>query len=225
MKGVILAAGRGTRLGASIPKPLTILNDGRTILDFQIEGLSRKIGGHNMIVVVGYKKELILKKFPYLIYIYNKNYAKTNTGKSLLLALKRIEDDAIWMNGDVYFDEGILDLLINSKYSCCLVDQKNCGAEEVKYDLKDRFINKLSKVLDKAEGEALGINIIRKSDIHNFREALEKIEDTDYFEKALENLVLANKLKLEPIQVRNLFCKEIDFQNDIESVKTHLSSH
>src|SRR5437899_6132576 len=167
MKGVILAAGMGTRLGVSIPKPLTILKDGKTILDFQIDRLCRKIGAHNMLVVVGYKKELIIKHFPNLTYIYNQDYAKTNTGKSLLLALKQIEDDVIWMNGDVYFDKGILDLLMNNKSSCCLVDQNKCGPEEVKYSLKDGFINKLSKVLDGSAGESLGTNLIRKNDINN----------------------------------------------------------
>src|SRR5438309_4121790 len=143
----------GTRLSISIPKSLTVLKNGKTILDYQIERLARIIGPHNILVVIGHKKERIVERYPNLTYVFNENYAKTNTGKSLLLALKKIEDDAIWMNGDVYFDEGVLDLLINSKNSCCLVDQKKCSPEEVKYTTKNGFINQLSKNLDISEGE------------------------------------------------------------------------
>lgn len=215
----------GVRSGYSIPKPLIILKNKRTILDFQLERLSRKIGLHNILVVVGYKKELIMEKFPELIYVYNRNYAKSNTSKSLLLALKKIEDDVIWMNGDVYFDEAILDLLNSSKYSCCLVEQKKCVSEEVKYIVKGGFISRLSKSLSQSEGESLGVNLIRKKDLHVFREELGKVNSKDYFEKALENLVLENKLKLKPIKVGSFFCKEMDFESDIKSVKKYLSIH
>ena len=40
MKGVILAAGMGTRLKTQISKPLTPIKDNMTILDFQIERLT-----------------------------------------------------------------------------------------------------------------------------------------------------------------------------------------
>ena len=39
MRVVILAAGRGTRLGKPYPKTLTTLKDGKSILSHQIEGI------------------------------------------------------------------------------------------------------------------------------------------------------------------------------------------
>ncbi len=84
MKAIILAAGIGSRLGNSNPKPLTILNR-------QVMYLSDYLGEDNIIVVVGYKKELIMESFPNLLYVYNNYLDTTNTSKSLLKALKKMK--------------------------------------------------------------------------------------------------------------------------------------
>ena len=55
MKAIILAAGIGSRLGNSDPKPLTKLKNGESILYRQVEYLSEYIGINNIITIVGYK--------------------------------------------------------------------------------------------------------------------------------------------------------------------------
>ena len=212
MKAIILSAGLGIRLKTSAPKSLSILKDEKSIIDYQVEYLSKKIGIENIIVVVGYKKELIMKKFPQISFVENRNYRITNTSKSLLAGLKNINDDVIFLNGDIYFDEKILDPMLNSQESCSLVDKNKCGSEEVKYSL-DEFgnIKNLSKEVNPAEGESLGINLIKKIFLDDFEKALEKVKNEDYFEKALEILISEKKFILKPIYVGNFFCKEIDF--------------
>ena len=222
MEAVILAAGMGTRLGSLIPKPLTSLVDEKTILDYQIEKLLKMPQINNIYIVVGYKKEIIMEKFPDFLFVYNSAYARTNTAKSLLSALNKIDDDVIWMNGDVFFDEKILDLLIDSKESACLVDQKKCGLEEIKYNLNtDGLIHNLSKKIENGMGEALGVNVIRQPDLDKFRKELNKVREDDYFEKALENLTVSNKLKLKPVDVGRYFCREIDFEEDLIEVQAY----
>ena len=81
-----------------------------------------------------------MKRIPGLIFVTNHTYEKTNSAKSLLLALRKINDDVICIDGDVYFDEKILDILLKTKHSCCLVDTKKCGSEESKYNLKSGFL-------------------------------------------------------------------------------------
>ena len=63
MKAIILAAGIGSRLGNSDPKPLTKLKNGESILYRQVEYLSEYIGINNIITIVGYKKDLIRNHF------------------------------------------------------------------------------------------------------------------------------------------------------------------
>jgi len=222
MEAVILAAGMGTRLGSLIPKPLTSLNDEKTILDYQIEKLLTKPQIRNIYLVVGYKKEIIMEKFPDVLFVYNSAYARTNTAKSLLSALTKIDDDVIWMNGDVFFDHEILDLLMAANASACLVDKKKCGAEEIKYDLnKQGYIRHLSKTVDHALGEALGINVILKSEVSMLRDELIRVDDSDYFEKAMENLTVSHQLRIKPVDVGPHFCREIDFEEDLAAVQAY----
>lgn len=223
MKVVILAAGMGTRLGTLIPKPLTSLKDEKTILDNQIETISEVIDPKNIVVVVGYKKELIMEEIPDMTFVYNVAYTQNNTGKSLLTALSRLDDDVIWMNGDVFFEKGALELLIDSPHSAMLVDTKRCSDEEIKYTLDDNGnIVELSKEVKNGKGEAVGVNLIKKADLPKFVAELEKIGPKDYFEKALENLTKTGKLMLKPIYLGDVYCKEIDFAEDLTEVQKYL---
>ncbi|MBN1331467.1 phosphocholine cytidylyltransferase family protein [Candidatus Dojkabacteria bacterium] len=225
MNVIILAAGMGTRLGSLVPKPLTPLKNEETILDYQLKNIAKYVDLDNVILVVGYKFYSIIEKFPNLMYVYNQRYTQTNTAKSLLMALKKCKDgDTIWMNGDVYFDHRILQKLMKSRRSTLAVDNKKCSDEEIKYTLhKDGFINELSKTVKKPVGEALGINLIKAKDTQTFINSLQRVEDTDYFEKALENLTTKGKLQLKALNVENLYCKEIDFPEDLEEVKSRIS--
>lgn len=228
MKIVILAAGMGTRLGSDflLPKTLIPIKKDKTILDFQLENIKKFVDINNIFIVVGYKKEMIMERYPDLIFIYNNAYAKTNTSKSLLRALLKIRnEDVIWLNGDVFFEKEILSFLMNSRYSACLVDQKNCGEEEVKYNTnKDGFIKEISKKVSNPLGEAVGINLIKKNDLKKFINALKSVDDSDYFERALEILTVSGRIKVKPISIKNYFCQEIDFVEDLLNVKKYLSS-
>ncbi len=225
MKAVILAAGMGKRLEMGIPKPLVKIHNEKTILDFQLAALSNRIGIENIIVVVGYKKELVMKKFSNLTFVYNSNYENTNMAKSLLLALKKIDDDILIINGDVYFDARILDLILKQVNSGSLVNIKRCGEEEMKYNTdEDGFIKQVSKSLNDHLGETLGMTLIRKKDLNIFRNELQSVADHDFIDKAFDNLIRRNAFRLMPINVGNLFCHEIDYKTDVEIVKDYLLS-
>ena len=223
MKAIILAAGIGKRLGNIIPKVLTELNTGNSIMGYQVDKLGDFVGSNNIYVVVGYKKELIMEQFPNLIYIYAERFAHTNTSKSLLCALEKIDDDAIWLNGDVYFKAPILGLLTKEGISAMLVDDKKCGEEEIKYNTdKNGYIREISKHVKNPTGEALGINFITKSNIPLLVNELRNVGDNDYFEKAIENLTSNGKLKMKPVNKESYFCEEIDFIKDLEYVRNFI---
>src|SRR3712207_8839046 len=55
--------------------------------------------------------------FPYTTLfrsVYNPHYATTNTAKSLLRALRKFDDDVMWINGDLYFEEPAARLLLET---------------------------------------------------------------------------------------------------------------
>jgi len=222
MKAVILAAGMGTRLGSLIPKPLTEVSDGVMIFDHQVEQLSRVMGKHAIAVVVGYKKELLMERHPDLLYVYNEAYATTNTAKSLVRGLVKFDDDVLWLNGDVYFEPAVLDKLVEAGCTAALVDRSKCGKEEVKYDVyDDGYIRNLSKAVQEPLGEAVGINVVSRDDRALLAEELARVAANDYFEKGLENLTVARKIRLKPVYLEGLFCKEIDYPEDLEEVRKY----
>ncbi|MDB4204389.1 phosphocholine cytidylyltransferase family protein [Polaribacter sp.] len=221
MKIVILAAGIGSRLGNPFPKPLTALKDGKSIMQRQIQNISKYFDVNDITTVVGFKKDLIMERFPEVNYVYNPFFDRTNTSKSLLQALKKHKENSVlWFNGDVVFDEKLLSLLvddINNKNSFISVNTQSVADEEVKYTLKEDFVDELSKEVKNALGEAVGINFISSKDLDVFIKHLEACDDNDYFEKGLENAISQDNLKLKIIDISKYSCIEIDFKEDLEN--------
>jgi len=202
------------------------LKNGKSIMEYQTENIASKFNIDDINVVVGFKKDLIMERFPELTYIYNPFFDRTNTSKSLLQALKKNRDKSVmWFNGDVVFDRQILDILhpyIKSKTSFVAVNTSKVADEEVKYTLKDGFINELSKTVKNGLGEAVGINFISSKDIQAFINRLEECDDNDYFERGLELAIEKDGIKITAVDISAFNCMEIDFVEDLENVNKML---
>lgn len=225
MKIVILAAGIGSRLGNPYPKPLTKLNSGKRIMQQQVENLELYFDKQDIMVVVGFKKDLVMEEYPDLTFIYNPEFDRTNTSKSLLRALyKCIGDDVLWLNGDVVFDAAILEKLnkyINDKQSFVAVNNSSVGEEEVKYTLNsDGFIDEISKIVKTPLGEAVGINYIASQDISSFISSLENCNDQDYFERGLELSIEKDAIQILPVDISDYRCIEVDFKEDLDNANS-----
>lgn len=213
MKVVILAAGKGSRLDNSVghlPKALTLLSNGQSILEYQLDALTLD----QVIVVVGYQKEVIKKRFPHLNYVDNDAYAQENTSKSLLKAIEYLDDDVLWLNGDVIFRHSSLDHIWQLDRTCMLVNQTEVGDEEVKYRAVDRKILEVSKEVKDPQGEALGINFFKKQDLTALKNGLRVCQPMDYFEKGIEAAIQTGvEVWAVPVEVND--CTEIDFPEDL----------
>ena len=113
MKVIILAAGRGTRLGhhtKEIPKGLVDVN-GKSIIERQIE-LFEKNGITDIVIVRGYKKE----KFCWdnVTFIDNEDFANNNQLASLILAQNMVSGSVLILFGDLIFEQTILDQILAS---------------------------------------------------------------------------------------------------------------
>ncbi len=221
MKIVILAAGIGSRLGNPFPKPLTPLKDGESIMAKQLKNISKYFDINDVTTVVGFKKDLIMERFPEVNYVYNPFFDRTNTSKSLLQALKKHKGKSVlWFNGDVVFDEKLLSTLlqdIQEENSFIAVNTSSVAEEEVKYTLKDNYVFELSKEVKNGLGEAVGINFISKNDLDIFISQLEKCDANDYFEKGLEVAISENNLKVKAIDISKYNCIEVDFKEDLQN--------
>lgn len=223
IQAVILAAGMGTRLGRPFPKPLTPLADGRTIMQQQMENLRAVFGDeHRVLVVVGFKLELVMEAFPDVAYAYNECYDQTNTNRSLLKALRLTQPGTgvLWMNGDVVFDPAILEALrpnIAADTSAICVNTAKTAEEEVKYTVDDRgLVAELSKGVKNALGEAIGINFVAAKDKALLIEHLAACDEQDYFERGLETAIADSGLEVHPVDITEHFAVEVDFPDDLE---------
>jgi choline kinase len=219
---VILAAGMGSRLGRSLPKPLTVLADGRSIMQQQHDNIRAAFGRTARITsVVGYRAETIVDTFPLVDYVYNDRYDQTNTSKSLLRALaKSGRGGVLWMNGDVVFDPRVLGRaveLIDADRSFVTVDTANVSDEEVKYTVDaEGFIAELSKVVVGGIGEAVGINYVSARDKKALQRQLQRVDDQDYFERGIELAIAEDGMRVEPLDISDLYAVEVDFAEDLE---------
>ena len=219
---VILAAGMGSRLGRSLPKPLTELSDGRTIMQQQMENIRFAFGADaHITVVVGYKLEHIIEAFPDVNFVYNEQYDTTNTSKSLMRALRASSTGGVlWMNGDVVFDPAALvrasELIVRDQ-SFVSVNTSSVSDEEVKYTTTaEGYIKELSKTVKGGLGEAVGINYISAQDKAVLLRQLTKVNDQDYFERGLELAIEQDGVLVEPVDISDLYAVEIDFAEDLE---------
>ncbi len=217
----ILAAGLGTRLGRPFPKPLTALAGGKSIIEQQIENVRGAFGESvRIVVVVGFKMDLLMEAFPDVLYAYNENYDQTNTSKSLLKALRLSgEGSVLWMNGDVVFDAALLEALrshVDSDETFVCVNTSAVGEEEIKYTVDgDGFVRELSKTVDDPLGEAVGINHVSAADKQVLIRHLEDCGDQDYFERGIETAIAAEGLCVRPVDISQFFAVEVDSETDL----------
>lgn len=227
VQAVILAAGMGTRLGRPWPKPLTPLSDGRTIMKQQMDNVLGAFDDVRITTVVGFKLELILEEFPDVAYVYNENYDRTNTNRSLLKALRQSAPGGVlWMNGDVVFDARVLERvkdLIAAEQSFICVNTAVVGEEEVKYTVdSDGYVDRLSKTVTDALGESVGINYVGAGDKAQLIERLAECDDSDYFERGIELMIEKDRTRVVPFDIRDLFAVEVDFEEDLSRANQHL---
>ena len=219
---VILAAGMGSRLGRSLPKPLTELADGRTIMKQQFDNIRHAFGNDAQVtVVVGYKLEHIIEAFPEASFVYNEQYDQTNTSKSLMRALQASAPGGfLWMNGDVVFDPTALERaakMVARDQSFVSVNTAKVSDEEVKYTTDaEGYIKELSKTVVGGLGEAVGINYISSQDKTMLHRYLTKVGDQDYFERGIELAIEREGMLVEPVDISDLYAVEVDFAEDLE---------
>jgi choline kinase len=227
---IILAAGMGTRLYSPLPKPLTELRDGRSIMKQQMDNLFRAFGDQfRPMIVVGFKLEAIIERFPEATFVYNEFYDQTNTAKSLLKALRASNDGgALWLNGDVVFDPEVLIRvlpLIQADQSFVVVNTSKVSDEEVKYTLTpEGLIGQLSKQVSGGLGEAVGINFVSSSDKQMLIKRLSEVGDQDYFERGIEIGIESDGLRFQAVDISDLYAVEVDFAEDLERANEHFKS-
>lgn len=227
---IVLAAGRGTRLGTGTPKALTPLRD-ETLVTRQLRLLAPlRDAGARFSVVVGHRAGELARALceHHVDLVDNPAYATTGTARSLLAGLSSTHalSDALWLNADVVFDPGfahsVVDRVLSGRGSFIGVRRGVTGEEEVKYRLDAQGrISELSKEVRHGTGEAIGVNFVTGADRAAFARALGRAEPTDYFERGVE---LSLELGWSAHDLTDHFAVEVDFPADLDIARVYAAT-
>lgn len=228
---VILAAGKGTRLGKPFPKPLTPINGGATIMARQLSAFRTVFPDSPLTIAVGHQVEDIVDAYPDIPKHYNAQYATTNTAKTLLGAIHETpyDEGVLWANGDLVFEPDVLRAflpLIETGHNGVAVDRSRVAEEEVKYTLDEYgHIDRISKDISPsvALGEAVGVNYISAADKGEFLYWLNAVKESDYFERAIELSASVSRIAFEPVDITPYTAIEVDFAEDLARVERVLA--
>ncbi len=106
MRAIILAAGRGRRLGHNtnaIPKTMVPVG-GRPMLERQLEALAGAgIGRDRVHVVRGYLGEVLTRAYPDLHYFDNPAWERNNILASLMHAAEAFDDEVVFSYADIVY--------------------------------------------------------------------------------------------------------------------------
>ena len=205
MKAVILAAGQGTRIRAvhgERPKCLIKVDD-KTILDHQIDGLS-KAGIDDIAIVVGYEKQQIIrhvqKRFGRstlrIHFIDNPAFALTNNIYSLWMARDWLNGDGFaCLNADVIFDSKILDSALKASSPILMIVDPEWRDETMKVIIDNGQIVQMSKQISQSEfsGTYIGITVFDQLINPRFFTKMQDLIDAgrvnEFFNVAVQELV------------------------------------
>ena len=233
INAIILAAGRGRRLiKISYPKCLLRINQ-KQLLENLINNF-RSLKINNINIIVGYKKDKIIKKFQNQNFIFNKKWKNTNMFYTLKCAEKLLNKNySIISYSDIYYNSSAIRLILKKKYDICITSFNGW-----KYLWKKRFKNPLRDLetfnLDKnryltdiggktntitdIKGQYMGVIGIspkgwiklNKCISYLPKKVIDKISMTE-----LLGILLKKKIKIKVIPYKEKFI-EIDYLKDLK---------
>ena len=233
MKALILNSGLGHRMGvltSEHPKCMTEISSKDTILSRQLR-LIADAGIQEVVMTTGYFNEILVKyceslKLPiHFTYVNNPLYDKTNYIYSIYCAREYLDDDIILMHGDLVFENGVFDAVVNSQDSCMTVSSTlELPDKDFKAVIHD---GKIEKVGIEFFTDAMAAQPLYKLKRDDWRIWLQKIVEfcendnrQCYAEKAFNEV--SDQCNVKPLVFANALCAEIDTPEDLAIVSAKL---
>ncbi|ADU31855.1 sugar phosphate nucleotidyltransferase [Evansella cellulosilytica] len=238
MNLIILAAGRGKRLGnitRDIPKPLLKINNNTTtILENNIKGARNFDFIQTISVITGYHADSIdsrIEKYNGVKTLYNPKFSDVGPLLSIWTANSLIScDDSIIINGDTVYNKNIFSEIKSKceKEGIYLLSstKRSYASDDVKVNIENGLVIQVSKTLDESlcDAASAGVLIIKgKNNRRDFVDELGQIIKEEHkFGKIWHELI--NRLnesgkKVYSINVDIDSWYEIDTVEDYENLK------
>lgn len=233
MKVLIMAAGVGSRISRSLqgqPKCCVDIN-GKPLIQNTMDLLINR-GIDNIAIVTGYQERYIhqaLEGYRYTHY-FNPFFRVANSISSVWFSRNFLtpDDELMIMNGDVFFEEKVLDVVLEEKNSpVMLSDSSRIEDADYRFTWEENLLTKYGKELNNSEttGEYVGIGKLSKNDLIIFKQqVIDYVEKEDYncwWEDVLYRMIHDNK-KVYVHDIKGLFWAEVDYIEDYERIKAYI---
>lgn len=237
MQAIILAAGMGKRLGEftrNNTKCMVEVNGVKLV-----DRLLRQLSGLNLnriVFVVGYEGQKLIDYLDQkhsdlkIEYVNNPIFDKTNNIYSLYLAKKQLqEDDTLLIESDLIFEDGIFELLVNSKEpNLALVAKYETWMDGtmVKIDRDNNIVNFVPKAaftysdVDKYYKTVNIYKFSKEFSEHKYIPFLEaytqSVGNNEYYENVLRIISFLNSHDLKALPISGEKWYEIDDKQDLD---------
>lgn len=226
--GIILAAGRGTRLGRNQNKSLVKVN-GVELIKYAINFL-KFIGAKQIIVITGYQADEVESKVaaidPSVVVVKNKEWEKKGNLTSLLTAFKHTAESVLVMNVDHLYKRSLAKKVpeyFNEQITVfCDFKEKIEPDERVVLLDENRNIKQIGKHLPKSDCATTGLTFIpaeKRGEYLSFvSETVSKLADAAGYEDVLQTAVEAG-VRVAMADVSGICPYEIDYPEEWEKAE------
>lgn len=233
MKVLIMAAGVGSRISRHLQNQPKCCVDiqGKPLIKKTFELLNRK-GLTNIALVTGYQEKYIhqaLEGFQYSRY-FNPFYRVANSISSAWFARDfLVGDDVLIMNGDVFMEDSILDIILHESHSPVLLsDSGRIADADYRFQWQGNLLKKYGKQLTNEEttGEYVGIGKLNQQDLMIFRQQVIDAVTAEDYQCWWEDIIYRTVETGQEVYVNDIagrFWAEVDYIEDYERIKAFVS--
>ena len=236
VKAVILAAGRGVRMGGDQPKTLIPVRGNEPILYYLLRGL-QQTGIDDLLVVTGYKADQVQA---YVAdhwdgeaqFVFNARYASWGNFHSLRMALDQAPGfDVVVVNSDIVIHPDVFARIQESDGDLVLAveERPDLDDEDMRVRLEGRRVRAIGKHLKRAHGhgEFDGVSLIRPLAARTFLDEATTMEwqaETDlYYEDVYARIL--DRVDARAVAVQRGEYAEVDVWSDMEVAAAVLRRH
>jgi choline kinase len=171
VRAAVLAAGRGARMGGTVPKTLVPIDGDRSLLHYILQGL-RAAEFSDVMVVTGFKSEAVQKFVAdqseglEVAFVRNTRYASWGNFHSVRMAIDQSPGvDLLVVNSDVVTTPDVYRRVIQADGDLVLAVELRRGLDEedMRVELRDQRLVAIGKHLKMARshGEFAGVSLLR----------------------------------------------------------------
>ncbi len=235
LRAVVLAAGRGVRMGGVEPKTLIPIGDKEPLLHYILAGL-KATGVDDLLVVTGFEadavQEFVTKKWGDATFVFNARFASWGNFHTLRVALDQSPGmDVLAVNSDVVVHPDVYGRVVSTRGDLVLaVEQRyTLNEEDMRVRLEGERVQAIGKSLPKrhSHGEFAGISLLRPEAVGaylNIASWLEWDARTHvYYEDVFESMLGHVDARFAPVNQGEY--AEVDVPDDLRFASAVIEKH